>query len=167
MVHDSGGAVTPVAGPRGNVEDFTLPPEAIPVAGCNIGSVESHRLLDVSEIDRVKYVVEALRAENVAIREVLEQTVASTRSELMSMNDRLGSGLGQLRALIGNIDHHDFETVKREIDRLCEHASSVGPKFAEIDRTIQAIYMVVKWPSLTPSGSLKSAVRIMLKSCVD
>ena len=141
LVDDSGGAVTPVAGPCGNVERFTLSPEAVPVAGCNIGSVESHRMLGATELDRVKYVVEVLRSENVAIREVLEQIVASTKSELMSMNGRLGNGLGQLRALIGDIDHHDFNTMKREIDRLCDHAGSVGPKLAEIDRTIQAIYM--------------------------
>ena len=141
LVRVSGGAVTPVTGPRGNVERFTLSPEAIPVTGYNLGSVESHGLLDASELDRVKYVVEMLRSENVAIREVLEQIVASTRSKLMSMNGRLGTGLGQLRALIGDMDHHDFNTMKREIDRLCEHAGAVGPKFAEIDRTIQAIYI--------------------------
>ena len=141
LVDDSGGAVTPVAGPRGNVERFTLSPEVLPVAGCNLGSAESHRMRGATELDRVKYVVEVLRSENVAIREVLEQVVASTRSKLMSMNGRLGNGLGQLRALIGDIDHHDFNTMKREIDRLCDHAGSVGPKFAEIDRAIQAIYM--------------------------
>ena len=141
LVDDSGGAVTPVAGSHGNVERFTLSPQALPVAGCNLGSVESRRMLSATELDRVKYVVEVLRAENVAIREVLEQIVSSTRSELMPMNGRLGNGLGQLRTLIGDIDHHDFNTMKREIDRLCEHAGSVGPKFAEIDRTIQAIYM--------------------------
>ena len=141
LVDDSGGAVTPVAGSHGTVERFTLSPQALPVAGCNLGSVESHRMLDASELDRVKYVVEVLRTENVAIKEVLEQVVASTRSELLSMNGRLGSGLGQLRAIIGNMDHNDFDTMKREIDRLCNHAESVGPKFAEIERIIQAVYM--------------------------
>ena len=141
LVDDSGGAVTPVAGSHVNVERFTLSPQALPVAGCNLGSVESRRMLEASELDRVKYVVEMLRSENVAIKEVLEEVVASTRSELLSINGRLGNGLGQLRAIIGNMDHDDFNTMKREIDRLCAHAETIGPKFAEIDRTIQAIYM--------------------------
>ena len=118
-----------------------MSPEAIPVSGYNLGSVESHRLLDVSEPDRVKYVVEVLRSENVAIKEVLEQVVSSTRSELISMNSRLGVGLGELRTLLGNMNEHDFTTMKREIDRLCDHAMNVAPKFAEIDRTIQDVYM--------------------------
>ena len=57
------------------------------------------------------------------------------------MNSRLGVGLGELRTLLGNMNHQDFTTMKREIDRLCNHAMAVTPKFAEIDRTIQAVYM--------------------------
>ena len=75
IAHGSCGAVTPVAGTRGEIEHYTMSPEAIPVSGYNLGSVESHRLLDASELDRVKYVVEVLRTENIAIKEVLEQVV--------------------------------------------------------------------------------------------
>ena len=141
VAHDSGGAITPVAGPRGNVERFTLSPEALPVTGYNLGSVESHGLLDASELDRVRYVVEMLRSENVATREVLDQVVASTRSELLSMNGRFGNGLGQLRNLIGDVNHQDFNAMKREIDRLCDQSGAVLSKLAEMDRPMQAIHM--------------------------
>ena len=141
VAHDSGGAITPVAGPRGNVERFTLSPEALPVTGYNLGSVESHGLLDASELDRVRYVVEMLRSENVATREVLDQVVASTRSELLSMNGRFGNGLGQLRNLIGDVNHQDFNAMKREIDRLCDQSGAVLSKLAETDRPTQAIHV--------------------------
>ena len=141
VVHDSHGAVTPTAGTHGSVEHYSMSPEAIPVSGYHLGSVESHRLLDASELDRVKYIVEVLRSENVAIKEVLEQVVSSTKSELVSMNSRFTAAFGELRDMLGNVNHQDFSTMKREIDRLCDHAMSVAPKFAEIDRTIQAVYM--------------------------
>ena len=141
VVHDSHGAVTPTAGTHGSVEHYSMSPEAIPVSGYHLGSVESHRLLDASELDRVKYIVEVLRSENVAIKEVLEQVVSSTKSELVSMNSRFTAAFGELRDMLGNVNHQDFSTMKREIDRLCDHAMSIAPKFAEIDRTIQAVYM--------------------------
>ena len=141
VVHDSHGAVTPTAGTHGSVEHYSMSPEAIPVSGYHLGSVESHRLLDASELDRVKYIVEVLRSENVAIKEVLEQVVSSTKSELVSMNSRFTAAFGELRDMLGNVNHQDFNTMKHEIDRLCDHAMSVAPKFAEIDRTIQAVYM--------------------------
>ena len=141
VVHDSHGAVTPTAGTHGSVEHYSMSPEAIPVSGYHLGSVESHRLLDASELDRVKYIVEVLRSENVAIKEVLEQVVSSTKSELVSMNSRFTAAFGELRDMLGNVNHQDFSTMKHEIDRLCDHAMSVAPKFAEIDRTIQAVYM--------------------------
>ena len=141
VVHGSCGAVTPTAGTHGSIEHYNMSPEAIPVSGYNLGSVESHRLLDASELDRVKYVVEVLQSENVAIKDVLEQVVSSTKSELVSMNDRFIASFGELRNLLGNVNHQDFSTMKREIDRLCEHAMTVTPKLAEIDRTIQAVYM--------------------------
>ena len=99
------------------------------VSGYNLGSVESHGLLDASELDRVRYVFEVLRSENVAIREVLEQVVASTRSEFVSMNSRLMNGLGQLRTLIGNVNHQDFDTMKREIDRLRDESDAYTKPF--------------------------------------
>ena len=60
----------------------------------------------------MKYVVEALRVENVAMREVLEHAVASTKSELGSMNNRLMIGRGQLHAIIGDVNHQDFNAAK-------------------------------------------------------
>ena len=141
VVHDSHGAVTPTAGTHGSIEHFSMSPEAIPVSGYRLGSVESHRLLDASELDRVKYIVEVLRSENIALKEVLERVVSSTKSELVSMNSRFTAAFGELRDMLGNVNHQDFSTMKREIDRLCDHAMSVAPKFAEIDRTTQAVYM--------------------------
>ena len=133
----------PVAGPRSDVEHFAMSPGAIPAYGCPLGSVASLRLLNVSsnvpELDRVKYVVETLRVENVAIREVLEHVVGSTKSKLMSVNSRLMNGLGQLRSIIGDVNHQDFNVAKEEIESLRQEAEI--SEFATIDRTIPAVYM--------------------------
>ena len=136
------------------------------MSGYHLGSVESHRLLDASELDRVKYIVEVLRSENVAIKEVLEQVVSSTKSELVSMNSRFTAAFGELRDMLGNVNHQDFSTMKREIDRLCDHAMSLLPNLPRLIEQFRPCTCVVMVLCLTPIRGLRSNDPISLIDCV-